>query len=306
VHHFRGHDEGLPTWLSRFVATGYATYSTQLPSAFADRGTSPAQLGAMLSFVFTLESLALAMGCERSQLLIAMEQAAPQAADPEKLGLLWAAEWLVQLKDEAAVRRAFDAVLEHPLGRRAFPRYLSGFLRALAFAPRAAQLSVELLGRAFVRLPDAVLLPWMPGLLTTLNEQARDVGPLLMKALASALPSPDGIERWSPPWMTAEVTPPAETNAAAPARAPGLDALAALLRAHPATLDAWATTLGLEASWSAAAASPTHTDPEPAPGLTAPGTAAGPAPTLSHALLAQHGDAARAWAEVLVGAASST
>ncbi|HRE90116.1 MAG TPA: DUF5682 family protein, partial [Myxococcota bacterium] len=197
VAYFRTQPEGLPGWLSRFIASGYETYTARLPRAFGDRGTSPAQLGGMLAFIFTLESLALAMGCQRSQLLIALEQARLEAADPEKLGLLWAAEWLTQLRDEASLLEAFDLILEHPIGRRAYPRYLSGFLRALTFSPRAAPIAVSLIGKAFATLPDHVVLPWMPGLLTTLQEQASDVVPALFAELARHLPRP-GAE-WAPP-----------------------------------------------------------------------------------------------------------
>ena len=45
-------------------------------------------------------------------------------------------------------------VLRNPLGRYAYPRYLSGFLQALGFAPRLAPVGVELLGRAFATWPD--------------------------------------------------------------------------------------------------------------------------------------------------------
>ncbi len=251
VHHFRAQPQGVPAWLSRFVATGYATYASSLPAAFGDRGTSPLQLGAVLSFVFTLESLALAMGCQRSQLVIAIEQASAQAADPEKLGLLWATQWLVQLRDEAGVRGAFAAVLEHPLGRNGFPRYLSGFLRALAFAPKAAPLAVELLGRAFSVLPDAVLLPWMPGLLTTLREQAIDTVPALMKELARTLPLPGALARWSPPWIDAPAVAVAVDGPIAPTRSEQAGAAHGLLRRFPEATDAWAQALAIESPWIA-------------------------------------------------------
>lgn len=201
VHHFRGTPEGLPEWLESFVATGYSHYASQLPVAFDDRGTGPDQVAAMLSFILTLESLALTVGCSRSELLIALEQAATAAHDPEKLGLLWAAEWAVQIKDEHEITDAFEAILAHPLGRNAYPRYLSGFIRAMAFAPRAAPVSLSLLGRAFAVLPDGVLLPWLPGLLSTLKPLAGAALPALFKELTIQLPrSYSEAAEWRPPW----------------------------------------------------------------------------------------------------------
>lgn len=43
----------------------------------------------MLQFIFTLESLALSLGCERSQLVIAIKQANPETTDFPKQALLW-------------------------------------------------------------------------------------------------------------------------------------------------------------------------------------------------------------------------
>ena len=271
--HFRAQPDGLPAWLSRFVATGYASYATRLPTAFADRGTSPQALGGMLAFIFTLESLALAMGCARSQLVIALEQARGETADPEKLGLLWAAEWLVQLRDEAGLIAAFSTVLDHPLGRRAYPRYLSGFLRALTFASRAAPLAVTLIGRALVSLPDHVLLPWIPGLLTTLQDQSSDVLPMLMAELMRHL-STRGLTAWSPPWLTAPTppivdTPPADapTSDAPTSDAPALTAREhaawSLLAKHRAPLEAWAALTETRGAWTEAKTAPSAPTREP-------------------------------------------
>ena len=241
---------GLPAWLNDFVATGYAHYATQLPEAFADRGTRPEQLAAMLAFVFTLEGLALAKGCSRSQLVIAIEHAAPQAADPEKVGLLWAAEWLVQRKEEDDVRRGFADVLDHPLGRSAYPRYLSGFLQALAFAPRIAPLAMELLGRAFAELADAVLLPWMPTLLSELRPRRGDVLPTLFAEVLRAMPrNLAQLDAWAPPWAHAETDVPMSPSPTQVARdpeseaAPLNDAASALVQRWPAATAAWAQAL---------------------------------------------------------------
>src|SRR5205823_353560 len=75
THHYRSTPTGLPDWIKAFVTTGYAHYATLLPTAFEDRGTAPDQIAGMLAFIFTLESLALSLGCRRSQLVIAVQQA---------------------------------------------------------------------------------------------------------------------------------------------------------------------------------------------------------------------------------------
>ncbi|MBX2798027.1 MAG: hypothetical protein KTR31_10170 [Myxococcales bacterium] len=289
VAHFRTTAEGLPAWVSDFVATGYAHYATQLPEAFGDRGTKPEQLAAMLSFVFTLESLALAMGCNRSQLVIAIELSSSQTADPEKLGLLWAAQWLVQLSTEEDVRDAFGRILAHPMGRSAFPRYLSGFLQSLSFAPAMATLAVEMLGRAFAELPDRVLLPWMPALLSELRPRQADVLPALFKEASRELPRRlADLDDWHPSWSEERTAQPAGTQAAA--RTEAAAAAGTLLFAHRQPTEAWARALGIEVGeWTEPSAS----------------DAAGAAPVASEravqaaALLQRHPEPAAAWAQLL-------
>ncbi|HRI07096.1 MAG TPA: DUF5682 family protein, partial [Nannocystaceae bacterium] len=252
VHYYR--TIGLPEWIKDFVSTGYQHYSTLLPSAFTDRGTSPRQLAAMLAFIFTQEALAFSMGCQRSQLLIAIEQATPE--DPAKCALLWAAQWIVGLRSEASIREEFNHLIENPLLLPAFPETMAGFLMALEFTPRITRIAVELLSRAFARLPDAVLLPWLPKLVVTL----RPLGGNLMQTLVkeAGLAFPRGVAElpaWEFAWdralpemslETAVAAPAAgaakvKAKAAAAASAPALSpeeaALAGLLRAQPATLD---------------------------------------------------------------------
>jgi hypothetical protein len=53
----------------------------------------------------------------------------------------------------------------------AYPRYLSGFLHALEPVPGLTGLVVEAVSNAFARLPDPVLLPWLPALISTLRAE---------------------------------------------------------------------------------------------------------------------------------------
>jgi hypothetical protein len=254
VHHYRS-TEGLPEWLKRFVTTGYSHYATLLPSAFSDRGTTPDQAAAMLAFVFTLESLALSLGCNRSQLIIAVQQAGPVTVDPPKLGLLWAAEWLLTLRTVETIRAFFDQLFNNPLAVGSVPGYVQGFLLALKFTPLVARLVVEVLSRAFERLPDPVLFPWLPGLLMTLRPHAEGLLPALFKEAASCFPGRlADLEKWTPPWEQA-VAAPVEPAAAAATAAPEADlspeeaAVRQLLFANPAPVEALAALLGVPAEW---------------------------------------------------------
>lgn len=245
VHYFRSTPAGLPEWVKRFVTSGYSHYATLLPAAFSDRGTTPEQVAGMLAFVFNLESLALSLGCNRSQLLIAVGQSAPVTDDPNKLGLLWSAEWLLGLRKVEAIRAFFGELLENRLALSSFPAYVSGFLLALKFTPLVSRLVVELLSRAFERLPDAVLMPWLPGLLMTLRPHGESVLPALLKEASACFPAALGALRdWRPPWGSA---PAPVARAAAPSGDEA--AVLALLRDHPASTDALARLLGLEPVW---------------------------------------------------------
>jgi hypothetical protein len=249
VHYYRSTPEGLPEWVKRFVTTGYSHYATLLPAAFADRGTTPEQIAGMLAFVFNLESLALSLGCNRSQLLIAVQQSGPVTDDPNKLGLLWSAEWVLGLRTVEQIREFFDGLFENRLAVAAFPAYINGFLLALKFTSLVVRVVVELMSRAFERLPDAVLMPWLPGLLVALRPHMGAVLPSLLKEASASFPgSLKALETWHPPWEAKSVpaAPPAV------ARSDNEAGVYALLAANPASTDALARILGVEGTWSAA------------------------------------------------------
>ena len=255
VHYFRSTPEGLPDWVKRFVTTGYSHYATLLPTAFADRGTTPEQIAGMLAFVFNLESLALSLGCQRSQLLIAVKQAGPATDDPNKLGLLWAAEWVLGLRTVEEIREFFAHLIENPLAAAAFPSYVNGFLLALKFTSLVVRLVVELMSRAFERLPDDVLMPWMPGLIMTLKPHVDSVLPNLLKEAGLCFPaSLEALRTWQPPWEQ-KAAPTRHAVAEAPVeRSAAETAVYGLLAANPATAEALARMLGVEPVWGVSVA----------------------------------------------------
>jgi hypothetical protein len=294
VHHLRARPEGMPRWLGDFVATGYQHYASLLPQSFADRGTSPEQLAGMLAFVFSLESLALSLGCQRSQVIIAVRQAAPLTTDPGKLGLLWAAEWTLELKRGDEVRAEFNALMDNPMSLSALPGALGSLLLALSFTPLVSALAAELLSRAFMELPEALLLPWLPGLLDSLRPVAGTILPALMREVVQSTPKTlAALDAWTPPWETqrpAAATEPKRTKKA-DGGTPEERAQNALLRANPAATDAWAEALGLAPGWAA----PTPEGGEAATGDEA--TSDGdPSASAIQALLAAHPAAVSAWA----------
>ena len=257
VHYYRSTPTGLPLWIRQFVAAGYAHFSTLLPEAFVDKGTQPSEIGGMLSFIFTLESLALSMGCERSQLLIAIKQAAGVVEDPEKLGILWAAEWVLGMRDIDDIRAFFDHILQNQLTLIAFPRYLDGFLLALNFTPLVGRLIAELLSKAFERLPDAILMPWLPSLIMTLRPHANTSMMGIFQEIAQLYPKDlNELEGWTPPWYrprrkrqgaakSAEATPSAAASPR-PTLSPDEEEIAKLLYQHRQSTDALASLLAVE------------------------------------------------------------
>ena len=254
VHYYRATPTGLPPWVKSFVTTGYSHYATLLPNCFPDRGTSPEEVSAMLAFLFTLESLALSFGCQRTQLVIAIGQASPLTTDPAKLGLLWASEWLLGVKEIEEIRGFLDRVLENELMLPAFPEYVSGFLLALGFTSLVGRLVVELLSKAFVTLPDEVMMPWLPTLITTLRKNAQPLLPMLLKEANTCFPaSLANFDTWQAPWELAEAQ---EETIAEQVEVGAVEALQpeeagarALLVAAPASLNAIVRLLGIPAIW---------------------------------------------------------
>ena len=76
--HYRATEPALPAWCEAFVDPGYAHYCTLLPTAFVDEDTGVRQVAAMLGFLFSMESLALSLGCDRAQLELAVRSRTPR------------------------------------------------------------------------------------------------------------------------------------------------------------------------------------------------------------------------------------
>ncbi|MER5646180.1 DUF5682 family protein [Streptosporangium sp. NPDC002524] len=246
--HYRATRPDLPAWCEAFVTAGYAHYCTLLPTAFVDEDTGVRQVGATLGFLFGMESLALSLGCDRTQLELAVRQSHPEA--PAKVALLWAAKTQLGLLSPAELRARCDELLSNPLVVPSFPLYLSGFVQALEPVPALAPFVVEVLSKAFARLPDPVLLPWLPTLITTLRRHAPELVPVLVREAGRTFPGDlAGLDAWVPPWER-----PAPAPAKAVPRAPGgpvAGPVTALLAGHPGTCDAVAALLGLPAEWPA-------------------------------------------------------
>jgi hypothetical protein len=253
IHYFRSTAAGLPEWIKSFVTTGYAHYTTLLPGAFADRGTTPEQVAASLAFVFTLESLALSLGCQRSQLAIAVGQAGPVTQDPNKMGLLWTAEWLLGMRTVDSIRQFFDELLDNSMTVSSMPAYLNGHLLALKFTPLAGPLVVELTGKAFARLPEELLMPWLPGLIVMLRSHGEDVLPPLLKEASRALPGRlADLKDWKPAWargVAAAETSVATGEAKSVERSGDEVVVHAMLREHRAGSAALCRLLGGEPVW---------------------------------------------------------
>lgn len=230
----------LPGWVESFVRTGYAHYCTLLPTAFTDEEATVEQVAATLGFLFGMEGLALSLGCDRTQLELAVAQSHPE--EPAKVALLWAAQVHLGRLSRAELRRRCDELLGNPLVVPSYPRYLSGFLHALEPVPQLADFVVESVSHAFGRLPDAVLLPWLPTLITSLRAGGAGPAPLLIREAGRIFPGRLAeLDTWVPPWRAAPAASPAQPTA----RPSG----SALLRTHRSTTDAVARLLGCEQNW---------------------------------------------------------
>ncbi|MFF3458825.1 DUF5682 family protein [Streptomyces sp. NPDC002730] len=244
--YYRTSEPVLPPWIESFVKTGYAHYCTLLPTAFTDDDATVRHVAAMLGFLFSMESLALSLGCDRTQLELAVAQSHPQ--DQSKTALLWAAQTQLGHLSRADLRARCDELLGNPLVVPAYPRYLSGFVHALEPVPGLTDFVVEAVSNAFGRLPDPVLLPWLPTLITTLRSGGTELAPLLIREAGRIFPGRLAVlDEWVPPWRAQP-----EPEAVHPARRTDGSRGGTLLAAHPATCDAVARLLGCDGTWETA------------------------------------------------------
>ncbi|MFI9586928.1 hypothetical protein ACIHCQ_35045 [Streptomyces sp. NPDC052236] len=244
--YYRTSEPVLPSWIESFVKTGYAHYCTLLPTAFTDEDATVQQVAAMLGFLFSMESLALSLGCDRTQLELALAQSHPR--DPSRTALLWAAQVQLGHLTRADLRARCDELLGNPLVVPAYPRYLSGFVHALEPVPGLTDFVVEAVSNAFARLPDPVLLPWLPTLITTLRSGGAELAPLLTREAGRIFPGRlAALDEWVPPWRAQP-----EPEAVHPARRADGSRGCTLLTAHPAACDAVASLLGCDGTWETA------------------------------------------------------
>ncbi len=202
--YYRTSEPVLPQWIEAFAKTGYAHYCTLLPTAFADEQATEGQVAATLGFLFGMEGLALSLGCDRTQLELAVAQSRPQ--EPAKRALLWAAQVHLGRLSRAELRSRCDELLGNPLLLPVYPRYLSGFVQALEPVPGLADFVVEAVSNAFARLPDPVLLPWLPTLITALRADGAESARLLVVREAGRI-FPGrlaALDAWVPPWQEDE------------------------------------------------------------------------------------------------------
>ncbi|GHH51387.1 DUF5682 family protein [Streptomyces candidus] len=243
--YYRTSEPVLPSWVEAFTKAGYAHYCALLPTAFADEDAGVRQVAATLGFLFGMESLALSLGCDRTQLELAVAQSHPLG--PEKTALLWAAQSHLGRLPLTELRSRCEELLASPLTLPAYPRWLSGFVQALEPVPALAGFVVEAVSNAFARLPDPVLLPWLPTLITSLRAEGSELAPLLIREAGRIFPGRlAALDAWVPPWR--------EETAAGP-DLPGADEGGgrggALLAAYPVACDAVAELLGCDGQWAA-------------------------------------------------------
>jgi hypothetical protein len=148
----------------------------------------------------------------------------------------------------------------------AFPDYVAGFLLALGFTPLVARVVVELLSKAFARLPDDVLLPWLPSLIMALRPLAGDLVPTLLKEVSVVFPaSLAALDGWSPPWDAAPVlvASPVETKSADANVSEETQRIRAFIAANGAVSEAVAALLGCPAVASPRESPGPETDARP-------------------------------------------
>ncbi|MGD0603980.1 MAG: DUF5682 family protein [Streptosporangiaceae bacterium] len=251
--YYRTSEPVLPPWIESFVKAGYAHYCTLLPTAFSDDDATVRQVAAVLGFGFSMEGLALSLGCDRTQLELAVAQSHPR--DPSKTALLWAAQTQLGQLSRARLRTRCDDLLGNPLVVPAYPRYLSGFVHALEPVPALTGFVTEMVSNAFGRLPDRVLLPWLPTLIAALRSGGAELAPLLTREAGRIFPGQlSALDEWVPPWRV-QPEPGAVPTAQGASAGHGI----ALLAAHPATCDAAARLLGCDGTWQLADPGPAGT-----------------------------------------------
>jgi hypothetical protein len=121
-------------------------------------------------------------------------------------------------------------------------------VHALEPVPGLTDFVVEAVSNAFARLPDQVLLPWLPTLISTLRSGGADLAPLLIREAGRIFPGRlAALDGWVAPWRAGP-----GPHVMRPGHGTGGAQGLALPAAHPAACDALAALLGCEETWETA------------------------------------------------------
>ncbi len=106
------------------------------------------------------------------------------------------------------------------------------------------------MSKAFDRLPDRTLMPWLPQLIMMLRPHAATVLPALMKEAAGIFPSSlAALDAWQPPWDRSPSTATAGPAEPATTLSAELIRVQHMLADHPSCTNALATALGVSRTW---------------------------------------------------------
>jgi hypothetical protein len=189
----------LPDWINRFISEGYSSYCTLLPLAFKDNDISPKEVSSMLGFIITFGNLALSMGASQDQFIIAVKQSEP--SDHAKKSLLWTAEYLLNMRTIDSMRLYFDNVINKSMLMPLFHQSITGFVASIDFCKQITQFVVELISKAFDRLPDRILIPFFIKLIIELKENNKELMSALILEGGKSFPKDfDKINNWILPW----------------------------------------------------------------------------------------------------------
>jgi hypothetical protein len=147
------------------------------------------------------------------------------------------------------IRQRMQDIIHDGMRLSSLPQYLNGLILALSFAPRISLFLVEVLTEVFAKLPDNVLLPWLPSLILKLRSHKAMLYPLISEAASQFPKNLKGFADWQPQWLQDAPTRSAET---ANDLSDTEKLIRKLLMNAPETTNAFAQQLGVsEIRWEA-------------------------------------------------------
>ncbi len=174
LNYFRTLKEGVPRWFNRYLVESYRQFCQEIVKAADDNSISAEKFSLMFSYIFKVESIALAEGASRDELEIGLKAINDVFIPHDKRIIILSALSLLEPDREENIRYIISKVFWNPKIMQSATESAMALVYSTYFAPNIVFLLIEFLDQCFRRLSDQQVLEWMPLLINEFSKMREE------------------------------------------------------------------------------------------------------------------------------------